>query len=385
MTTGGEALRLRSRVPDGPDVYRFEAAAGVVSPDSFRRAELLLAEHLWEESPGRLLCPEANYGVVATLSGERADAVRMTESSARAAHLCRRNARRNGVEADVTLAADLSGLPDRWDTVAYAPKPYTPLAIGAQHVANALAVLRPGGRLFLAASKRTGLARYERVLAECCGDVERVADAGDWRILRGRRPASVDPPEYVTPRTLRPTVNGVDLELVTVPGVFAASGLDGGTRLLLETVGPSLPTDGRILDVCCGYGAIGAYAAAVSNAAVHLSDDCRFATRCAERGLRETGVDGTVVTADCLRGVSDRRFDVVLANPPTHAGDSVLSTLFSGVADVLAPDGRFAFVHHRALDLRDHLEPFDSIERLATGAEHVVFEASRRAGGRLRP
>lgn len=375
MTAGRSRLRLESRVPDGPAVFRFETADGVVSPEAFRTPELLLAEYLWEESPGRLLCPEANYGVVGTLLAPRADAVAMTESSARAARLCRRNARHNGVAVDVSVAADLSTLSNRFDAVAYAPKPYTPLAIGSQHLANALDVCRPGGRLYLAASKRTGLARYDRVLTECCGDVERVAAEGGWHLLRATRPDRVAPPEYASPRRLRPTVNGVDLSLVSIPGVFAASGLDDGTRLLLEAVGPTLPDDGRILDLCCGYGAIGTYAATVTEADVWLSDDCRFATRCAERSLRATGVDGTVVTADCLHGVADRTFDVVCCNPPTHVADATLSRLFAGVADVLAPGGRFSLVHHRALDLGAHLAPFSRVETRRTGPEHVVLTA----------
>lgn len=376
MTAATRTLHLESNAADDRDVYRFETADGVVSPNAFRTPELLLAEHLREVPPGRVLCPEGNYGVVGTLLAGHADGVRTTESSARAARLCRHNARRNGAEVDVSVTADLSTLPGRFDVVAYAPKPYTPLAIGSQHVANALARLRPDGNVFLAVSKRTGLTRYEQVLAECCGNVERIAAEGGWHLLRAERLDHVDLPLYVTPRTLQPTVAGMDLELITVPGVFAASKLDDGTRLLIETVGRSLPEEGRILDLCCGYGSIGVYAASVTDAVVWLSDDCRFATRCAEGSLDRTDVEGTVVTADGLRGVSELTFDAVVCNPPTHTSDAILSTLLSGVADVLAQDGQFWFVHHRALDFREHVEPFGHVERLRTGREHVVFEAT---------
>ena len=378
VTAEGHRLRLDSRVSEGPDRFDFETADGVVSAAEFRPPELLLADHLWEEPLGRVLCPQANYGVVGTLLAARADAVTMTEASARAAHLCRANAVTNGVENDVSVSLTVGpgSLDGRFETVAYAPKPYTPLDVGAQHVANALEVLHPGGVISLAASKRTGLARYEAALEECCGDVERLATTDGWHLLRATRPESVAPPAYVTYRILRPTIGGVDLTLVSVPGVFAATGLDDGTRLLLESIGSTLPDDGRVLDLCCGYGAIGVFAAKATDADVWLSDDCRFATRCAERGLVKTGVDGVVVTADCLQGVSDQQFDVVCCNPPTHAGDGILWTLFSGVADVLAPGGRFAFVHHRALDLCEFLDPFANVERVATGAEHVVMEAT---------
>ena len=86
-------LSLESNVPEGPGTYRFETADGVASKRSFRTAELLLLEGLWEVDLGRLLCVEANYGVVGTVLSVRADAVHTTESSARAARLCERNAR----------------------------------------------------------------------------------------------------------------------------------------------------------------------------------------------------------------------------------------------------------------------------------------------------
>jgi 16S rRNA (guanine1207-N2)-methyltransferase len=87
-------------------------------------------------------------------------------------------------------------------------------------------------------------------------------------------------------------------------------------------------------------------------------------------------VDGTVVTADCLEGVADRTFDRVLCNPPTHAGADVLAELFDGAHGVLAAAGRLEVVHHRALDLRRYLSRFDAIDRVRTGAEHVVLRAT---------
>ncbi|WP_254863593.1 methyltransferase [Halovivax gelatinilyticus] len=379
MNAATRDLRLESHVERGPDVYRFRTVDGVVSPDAFRPAELALAEACWERTTDRLCVLEANYGVAGTLLASRAERVTMTETSARAARLCRQNATENGVDAAVQVVADVSTLEERFDVVVYAPKAYTPLDVGVQHLVSALATLSPGGLLFLAASKRSGLGRYRSALESRCADVERIARTGDVRVLRAERPDAVDFERHVTPTVLRPTVCDVDLELVTLPGTFAASELDLGTRLLLETVTPSLPTDGRVLDLCCGCGPIGAYVAAATNCDVWLTDECRLASWCAERTVERTPREnGTprVVTADCLRGVDGRRFDIVLCNPPTHAGDGVLSSLFSGAADVLTPDGECWFVHHRSLDLSEHASVFDRVDRVATGREHVVFRAS---------
>jgi 16S rRNA (guanine1207-N2)-methyltransferase len=375
MRCASYRLSLGANVPEGPGTYRFETADGVASKRSFRTAELLLLEALWEVDLGRLLCVEANYGVVGTVLSARADAVHATESSARAARLCERNARENGADVSVELVADLGTLDRRFDTVAYAPKPYTAVPVGKQRLVDALSLLCRDGRLYLAGSRRTGLSRYEDCLREAGATVERVGDRDGCRLLAATRPRTLDPPSYVSVRRIRPTVGGVDLSLRAVPGLFSASGLDDGTRLLLESV--ALGEGERVLDLCCGYGAVGAYAGRVADGEVWLSDDDRVATRCAECSLRASGVDGTVLTADCLEGVADRTFDAVLCNPPTHAGEGVLAELLSGAYDVLAPGGRLNVVHHRALDLGEHLVRYGDAETLETGVDHVVLSARR--------
>ncbi|WP_323191405.1 methyltransferase [Halostella sp. PRR32] len=374
MTSASRELALESRVPGARPTYRFDTADGVCSKRSFRTSELLLLESLWDADLGRLLTVESNYGVVGIVLADRASSVRMVESSARAVRLCDRNARRNSVDATTALVADISALDESFDTVAYAPKPYTPISVGMQRIVDSLSVLRPGGSLYLAASKQTGLTRYEDCLHQTAASVERLSERDGVALLEATRPGSFDPPSHVSPRSIRPEIDETTLSLVTVPGLFSASGLDDGTRLLLETT--SIEDDETVLDLCCGYGAIGTYAGRVADCEVWLSDDDRVATTCAQQSLQASGVDGTVVTADCVAGVADRTFDRVLCNPPTHAGAGVLSELLDGARDVLAPGGELAIVHHRELDLRDHLSRFDAIERLRTGADHVVLSAT---------
>lgn len=384
-------LSLEALVDGASGVYTFRTADGVHSKNAFRDAELLLLEELWESDVGRLLNPQANYGVVGTVLADAAqnhsanpgsqarrnaaEAVVMTESSARAAQLCRLNANANGVDARVSLLADPADVGREFDTVAYAPKPYTPLAVGKQRIAGSMEALRPGGTFYLSAASETGLERYERCLVELAESTERVRERNGWHIVRATRLPTVQSPEYVTPQWLYPTVDGVELSLATVPGLFAANELDNGTRLLLGAVDVA---DGeRVLDACCGYGAVGAYAATIADCDVWLTDDDRMATACTECSLDAMGLEETVVTGDCVEGVADETFDRVLTNPPTHAGSGVLAELFAGIRDVLAPGGSVTLVHHRELDLRSHLDQFESVTTVRTGAEHVVVRAFR--------
>lgn len=374
-------LELGSRTEAGPEKYRFRTRDGLHSTGEFRQETLLALEGCWAADPGELLVVQANYGVLGVVLAARADGVTMTESSARAADTCRENVHENGVDATVRTVAWEGDLEARFDTAVYVPKPYTALDVGKQRLAGALDRLDPGGTLFLAARETTGLNRYRDCLSDLGADPETVTAADGAELLRATRPGAFDPPTFVERRTHATEVDGTDLELVTEPGLFAAGGLDDGTRLLLESVGVA---DGeradhaeRVLDLCCGCGPIGAYAALTADCSVTLTDDDARATACAEATLAINDVDGEVVTADCLAGVRDRTFDLVLSNPPTHAGSGVLATLFDGAADVLGRGGRFAFVHHRELDLSEHLGAFEEVRQVATGPEHVIRVARR--------
>jgi len=375
----GDELALAARTDSERDRFRFRTAQGVHSHDAFRTGDLLALDALWDRDLGDLLAVEPGYGVTGVVLGATADSVTMAESSARAAALCRRNAERNGVEAAVELVARLSSLGERpdggFDTAVYVPKPYVPLELAQQRIVDALARLRPGGTIYLAATTQTGLTRFESCLDRHARSSETVTGRGDWALTRATRPRRFESPTLVESRQVTATVDGTPMTLVTEPGLFAAGGLDAGTRLLCETIEASAGE--RVLDLCCGYGPVGTHAALTAGCDVWLTDDDRRATACAEATLAANGVSGTVETADGVTSVSDRSVDLVVCNPPTHAGDAVLRDICEGAASVLSAGGQFSLVHHRSLDLRDHLGPFGTVQRVATGAQHVVLEARR--------
>ena len=55
-------------------------------------------------------------------------------------------------------------------------------------------------------------------------------------------------------RTIRATAAGLTLDFVTDAGVFSKNELDPGSRLLIESLPP---LSGRVLDLGCGWGAVG--------------------------------------------------------------------------------------------------------------------------------
>jgi len=192
-------------------------------------------------------------------------------------------------------------------------------------------------------------------------------------VLVSERPASFEPPRYVTPTRFEVGVDGASVPLATVPGVFAAGRLDDGTRLLAANA--TVEDDDRVLDLCCSAGPLGTHAGTVADCSVTLTDDSRVATRAAVCSLRVAGIDARVVTADGVNGVGSERFARMLCNPPTHVGDGVLASLLDGARRVLRPDGVLLAVHHRDLDFRPYLPGYGSVTVRDTGDEHVVVAA----------
>src|SRR3989475_5423364 len=99
-----------------------------------------------------------------------------------------------------------------------------------------------------------------------------------------RRPAS-----RRRPSEIRVSVRGHPFTFLTDAGVFSRGELDRGTELLLEAieVGPCE----LILDLGCGYGAIGIVAARLSDGGrVILTDVNERAVRAARENLSVNGV-----------------------------------------------------------------------------------------------
>lgn len=370
-------LRLGSNVDRGPEELVFETADGVESPDEFRRAELLLAEVV-EPDPGeRVLVVDGNYGVLATVMGTLARAT-ATEESARRGTLCRRNAERNGADVAVELVADVADLNRPFDRAVFAPYPYDPLTVVRWKLADALSLVRPGGEVHVAAAKDEGGERLADRLEAWTGAAERVTKSEGVRVYRASRPegfTSPAPDPEARYDELRDTLLGRERTYVTRPGLFSPDGVDQGSRLLAETVAEAEALAGtRLLDLACGYGALGT---ALGEAAdrVALSDASRPATTCAQRTVRLAEMDASVHTADAADGVTGP-FDVVVTNPPTHAGRGVTDDLFAGARSVLAEGGRLWLVYNETMGYEDSL-PFRSVEVRRREAGYAVTTARK--------
>ena len=137
-------------------------------------------------------------------------------------------------------------------------------------------------------------------------------------------------------RVVRLKALGNELTFTTDAGVFSRDGLDRGTEALLE----ALPTlSGRVLDLGCGWGAVGvALGKRYPGLEIVMTDINRRAVELARRNLDANGVRAEVVQGDGFEHVTGE-FDAILTNPPIRAGKAVIYGLFADARAFLKPGG----------------------------------------------
>ena len=142
-------------------------------------------------------------------------------------------------------------------------------------------------------------------------------------------------------RELRVTALGNELRFTTDAGVFSRDGLDRGTEVLLEALPP---LTGRVLDLGCGWGAVGvALGKRWPELEIVMTDINTRAVDLARRNLAENGVRATVLQGDGFDPV-EGLFDAIVTNPPIRAGKAVIYGLFERARSFLKPGGALYLV-----------------------------------------
>lgn len=154
---------------------------------------------------------------------------------------------------------------------------------------------------------------------------------------------SPSPQSEHLPAEVRFDYRGRSLRFTTDRGVFSRTELDRGSWELLEALPPTL--EGRVLDMGCGYGALGVAIAAVYPACrVTMADVNERAVALAAQNAQDNLTDAQALMSDGYAALAGRQFDWIVSNPPIRAGKRVIYRMFADAATALAPGGRMFLV-----------------------------------------
>lgn len=136
-------------------------------------------------------------------------------------------------------------------------------------------------------------------------------------------------------------IDDIDLKFYTDAGVFSKMRVDYGSGVLIKAMkGQSFPNEG-ILDVGCGYGPIGLFAARFwPQQEVQMVDVNERALDLAKRNAQLNNIDNVdIYESDIYTQVDKRNFGLILTNPPIRAGKKVVDEIISRAKDFLVKDG----------------------------------------------
>ena len=175
---------------------------------------------------------------------------------------------------------------------------------------------------------------------------------------------------------------GMRLRFRTDAGVFSKGELDPGTRLLLDAL-PML--SGNVLDLGCGWGAIGvSIAKAMPETHVTMADVNLRALELAAVNARDNGVSCETIESDGFLGLSERMFDAVITNPPIRAGKQVVYKMFADAREHLCPGGALFIVIRKQQGAESCIRYLQSIgyevEKLDRSGGYWVLRATPTGG-----
>ena len=143
-------------------------------------------------------------------------------------------------------------------------------------------------------------------------------------------------------------------------GVFSKKGLDFGSRTLIDVL-LSCDITGNVLDIGCGYGVLGIILSSFFNINVDMVDVNKRAVHLANMNISLNNVSGVkAFCSDIYSGV-DKKYDVIVTNPPIRAGKEVVYEFLFGARNYLVSGGSLYCVINKDQGAKSMIDTMKSI------------------------
>ena len=174
------------------------------------------------------------------------------------------------------------------------------------------------------------------------------------------------------------TIGDVKLHFYTGSGVFSRNGIDFGSQLLIESfLNDFDDADKIILDLGCGYGPIGIFAAEKFRSAhVEMTDINERAVKLARENIDSNKIKNIDVFVSDGFSAIKRKYDAIVTNPPIRAGKKTVFSFYEGAFQHLKNNGLFYCVIQKKQGAESS---FDKLEKLFGNCETI----NRKSGYRV--
>ncbi len=145
-------------------------------------------------------------------------------------------------------------------------------------------------------------------------------------------------------KKIKVVINNELFTFITDHNVFSKSGLDFGTRTLLESINVK-KLNGDILDFGCGYGPIGIYLGK-NNLNVDMIDINLRALNLARKNAELNRVKVNIFESNIYENVT-KKYNYIITNPPIRVGKKILYEILFGAKEYLTEGGHLILVVHK--------------------------------------
>ncbi len=145
---------------------------------------------------------------------------------------------------------------------------------------------------------------------------------------------------------MRGAVGGFEITIERSDGLFSPRAFDRGTLAMLSVC--DLERGQKTLDLGCGYGLVGIYAAHICGEEnVLMSDIDANAVEAARMNAAANGFSIKTAVSNGFMGISDAGFDWILSNPPYQSDFAVAKHFIEKGFNRLKIGGKLALVTKR--------------------------------------
>ena len=178
-------------------------------------------------------------------------------------------------------------------------------------------------------------------------------------------------------KKVKVSINDINYYFYTDNGVFSKNELDFGTELLLKTFVYNNSHEKKFLDIGCGTGAIGIYAA-IRGFNVDMCDINKRAINLAKLALKNQDIKANVFFSDAYLNINNK-YDYILSNPPIRVGKEKLYEIVMNGKNHLKEKGEIWIVIRKdkgALSLiRDMKFTYNSVDLINRKKGFFIIKA----------
>lgn len=165
--------------------------------------------------------------------------------------------------------------------------------------------------------------------------------------------------------------------------VFSKDRLDEGSKTLISAFldNCDVQSGDHILDLCCGYGAIGIVLRKNIDCHIDMCDINKTVIELCKKNVKENNVQiDNVFVSDMYSDVKDK-YKYIITNPPIKTGKQLLFSVIDGAKEHLEDGGNITLVirkDHGAESLKKHMiEVFGNCEILERNKGYYILRSEK--------